>query len=195
MLDQLGANPIEKITRTTGYWTLTLLLVTLSVTPLRCVSGWPGIVKDIAQRPYITVGFTAILLLIPPGGHLDRRHDPSSRRETLAAAAPPDLCDRRRAFLVAGQERYRCAGRRCRDSGRTAGVSGNCRGVEAELRSKSGDERKIADHRRIEYQSESAASIGFERKHPPRDFAVAYSPLLSNLSVSGFFLRPGFFFA
>jgi sulfoxide reductase heme-binding subunit YedZ len=99
VLDQLGANPIEKITRTTGYWTLTLLLVTLSATPLRRVLGWiwigrfrrmlglfaffygclhfltylvldqffdwPGIVKDIAKRPYITVGFTAFLLLIP----------------------------------------------------------------------------------------------------------------------------------
>ena len=32
---QLGANPIEKITHTTGDCTLTLLLITLSVTPLR----------------------------------------------------------------------------------------------------------------------------------------------------------------
>lgn len=99
VLDQLGANPIEKITRTTGYWTLTLLLVTLAVTPLRRFFGWSwpgrfrrmlglfaffygclhfltylvldqffdwaGIVKDIAKRPYITVGFTALLLLVP----------------------------------------------------------------------------------------------------------------------------------
>ena len=32
---QLGANPIEKITHTTGDWTLTFLLITLSITPLR----------------------------------------------------------------------------------------------------------------------------------------------------------------
>ena len=31
----LGANPIEKITHTTGDWTLTFLLITLSITPLR----------------------------------------------------------------------------------------------------------------------------------------------------------------
>src|SRR3974390_974473 len=33
--DQLGANPIETITHTTGDWTLTFLLITLSITPLR----------------------------------------------------------------------------------------------------------------------------------------------------------------
>ncbi|BBA36224.1 sulfoxide reductase heme-binding subunit YedZ [Methylocaldum marinum] len=99
VFDRLGANPIEKITHITGYWTLTLLLATLAVTPLRRLSGWPwpgrfrrmlglfaffygclhfltylvldqffdwsGIVKDIGKRPYITVGFTAFLLLIP----------------------------------------------------------------------------------------------------------------------------------
>lgn len=95
----LGANPIEKITRDTGWWTLTLLLLTLTMTPLRRLSGWsgwvrlrrmlglfaffyaclhfstylvldqffdwPAILKDIAKRPYITVGFSAFLLLIP----------------------------------------------------------------------------------------------------------------------------------
>jgi sulfoxide reductase heme-binding subunit YedZ len=95
----LGANPIEYITRSTGWWTLSFLLITLSVTPLRRVSGWnwllrlrrmlglfaffyvslhfttyiwldqffdwQGILKDIAKRPFITVGFTAFVLLIP----------------------------------------------------------------------------------------------------------------------------------
>ncbi len=97
--DGLGANPIEKITRTTGYWTLTFLMITLTATPLRTISGWtwpirwrrmlglfaffyaslhfltylvldqffdwPAIVKDIAKRPYITVGFPAFVMLIP----------------------------------------------------------------------------------------------------------------------------------
>lgn len=36
----LGANPIEAITRTTGLWTLRLLLITLLVTPLRRLTGW-----------------------------------------------------------------------------------------------------------------------------------------------------------
>lgn len=96
---QLGANPIEHITHATGWWTLTFLLLTLAVTPLRRLSGWswwgrlrrmlglyaffyaclhfltylvldqyfdwPAIVKDIAKRPYVTVGFAAFVLLIP----------------------------------------------------------------------------------------------------------------------------------
>lgn len=35
----LGANPIEVITHSTGDWTLTFLLVTLSITPLRKLTG------------------------------------------------------------------------------------------------------------------------------------------------------------
>ena len=95
----LGANPIEFITRSTGTWTLVGLLVTLSVTPLRRLTGraellryrrmlglftffyaslhfvtyiWldqffdpAAIAKDIIKRPFITVGFTAFVLLIP----------------------------------------------------------------------------------------------------------------------------------
>jgi methionine sulfoxide reductase heme-binding subunit len=95
----LGANPIEKITHTTGDWTLRLLLVTLSVTPLRKLLGIPALIKfrrmlglfaffysclhfttyiwldkffnlhemlvDVAKRKFITLGFTAFVLLIP----------------------------------------------------------------------------------------------------------------------------------
>jgi len=43
--DALGANPIEKITHNTGYWTLTFLLITLSATPLRRLSGWQWLVR------------------------------------------------------------------------------------------------------------------------------------------------------
>jgi sulfoxide reductase heme-binding subunit YedZ len=42
---QLGANPVDVITRATGRWTLTFLLITLSVTPLRKLSGWPWLVR------------------------------------------------------------------------------------------------------------------------------------------------------
>jgi sulfoxide reductase heme-binding subunit YedZ len=38
--DDLGANPIERITHFTGDWTLRFLLASLSVTPLRRVFGW-----------------------------------------------------------------------------------------------------------------------------------------------------------
>ena len=44
-LDSLGANPIEKITRTTGYWALTFLLISLTITPLRRVSGWNWLMR------------------------------------------------------------------------------------------------------------------------------------------------------
>ncbi len=40
ILDRLGANPVELITRSTGTWTLTFVMVTLAVTPLRRLSGW-----------------------------------------------------------------------------------------------------------------------------------------------------------
>ncbi|CAB3759256.1 protein-methionine-sulfoxide reductase heme-binding subunit MsrQ [Paraburkholderia humisilvae] len=36
---QLGANPIEFITRSTGLWTLVFLCITLSITPLRKLTG------------------------------------------------------------------------------------------------------------------------------------------------------------
>ena len=39
MQDELGANPIEFITRTLGTWTLNFLLITLVVTPLRQLTG------------------------------------------------------------------------------------------------------------------------------------------------------------
>jgi sulfoxide reductase heme-binding subunit YedZ len=96
---RLGANPIETLTHVTGMTTLVLLLVTLSVTPVRRITGWNPVIRlrrplglfafayavchfsiwfvfdmvfnvtwmlqDVAERPYITVGFTAFLILIP----------------------------------------------------------------------------------------------------------------------------------
>ena len=95
----LGANPIEFITRSTGTWTLVGLLLTLSITPLRRLSGQTGLIRyrrmlglfsffyaclhfvtylwldqffdpaaiarDIVKRPFITIGFSAFVLLIP----------------------------------------------------------------------------------------------------------------------------------
>jgi sulfoxide reductase heme-binding subunit YedZ len=95
----LGANPIEVITHSTGDWTLRLILVTLTITPLRRITKQYWLIgvrrmiglfaffygslhfttyiwldkffdlhemfKDIAKRPFITVGFSAFVLLIP----------------------------------------------------------------------------------------------------------------------------------
>jgi methionine sulfoxide reductase heme-binding subunit len=99
LLDQLGANPIEFITRSTGDWTLYFLCLTLAVTPLRHFSKWHWLLRlrrmlglfaffyaclhfttflwfdhffdldemwrDVLKRPFITVGFSAFVLLIP----------------------------------------------------------------------------------------------------------------------------------
>jgi len=44
-LDNLGANPIEKITRSTGYWTLALLLISLTISPLRRFTSWNWLMR------------------------------------------------------------------------------------------------------------------------------------------------------
>ncbi|MGH9567205.1 MAG: sulfite oxidase heme-binding subunit YedZ [Candidatus Angelobacter sp.] len=41
----LGANPVDVITRSTGKWTLTFLLITLAVTPARRLSGMPWLIR------------------------------------------------------------------------------------------------------------------------------------------------------
>lgn len=97
--DALGANPIEFIQRSLGTWTLNFLLITLTVSPLRKLSGWhwllrlrrmlglyafcyallhlfsylwldqffdwQAIARDILKRPFITVGMSAFVLLLP----------------------------------------------------------------------------------------------------------------------------------
>lgn len=97
--DNLGANPVEFITHSTGTWTLVGLMLTLTITPLRKITGWNSllrirrmlglfsffyaclhfityiwldqffdlgaIIHDVYKRPFITVGFSAFILLIP----------------------------------------------------------------------------------------------------------------------------------
>lgn len=43
--DQLGANPIEFITRNTGDWTLYFLCLTLAITPVRRLTSWNWLIK------------------------------------------------------------------------------------------------------------------------------------------------------
>ena len=45
LTDNLGANPIEFITHKTGTFALTFLIVTLSVTPVRRLSGWHEVIR------------------------------------------------------------------------------------------------------------------------------------------------------
>jgi sulfoxide reductase heme-binding subunit YedZ len=97
--DPLVTNPIDVATDTLGNWTLRILLLSLTMTPLRILFGlswpvtlrrllglfafayaalhfsvwlvvdhffdWPTMVADVVKRPYVTVGFTALLLLLP----------------------------------------------------------------------------------------------------------------------------------
>ncbi len=94
----LGANPIEEIQDHFGNWSLRFILLTLTVTPLRRISGWNWLIRfrrmlglftffyvlmhfltwlildqelllaaiseDIVERPFITIGFSAFLILI-----------------------------------------------------------------------------------------------------------------------------------
>lgn len=97
--DQLGANPLDFMTRATGTLTLIFLLISLTITPLRKLTGWnelikhrrmlglfaffyaflhltaylwfdkffavADIAKDVWRRPFILVGMTAFLLMVP----------------------------------------------------------------------------------------------------------------------------------
>lgn len=42
---QLGADPVETLTRSTGTWTLNFLFLTLAVTPLRKLTGWHWLMR------------------------------------------------------------------------------------------------------------------------------------------------------
>jgi len=95
----LGADPVKKLEHECGKTALNFLLLTLSVTPVRTLTGLPQLLRlrrmlglfvffyavvhftvylvldlelnlalvgaDIVKRPYITIGFTALLLLVP----------------------------------------------------------------------------------------------------------------------------------
>jgi sulfoxide reductase heme-binding subunit YedZ len=43
--NQLGANPIEAVTRETGLWALRFLWLTLLITPLRWLTGWNNLLR------------------------------------------------------------------------------------------------------------------------------------------------------
>ena len=60
LTDGLGANPIEKITLVTGKTALTILLVTLAVTPFRRVSRWNPVIQ--LRRPLGLFAFFYVVL-------------------------------------------------------------------------------------------------------------------------------------
>ena len=98
-MDNLTANPIEYITHTTGNTALAFLIITLTITPLRRLTGHNELIRlrrmlglfafsyaclhlstwvvldwffdvasmaaDVVERPFITLGMTTFLLLLP----------------------------------------------------------------------------------------------------------------------------------
>ncbi len=126
----LGADPVKKLEHECGKTALNFLLLTLSVTPVRTLTGLPQLLRlrrmlglfvffyavvhftvylvldlelnfrllgaDIVKRPYITIGFSALLLLL--------------RRA------------RGMAFLLAGEARRARAAAVCGDARAAAGV-------------------------------------------------------------------------
>lgn len=74
--DELGANPIEYITRATGWWTLTFLMFTLAVTPARRLLSLPWLLRlrrmlGLFAFFYATLHFTIYIWL-------DQFFDPGS---------------------------------------------------------------------------------------------------------------------
>jgi sulfoxide reductase heme-binding subunit YedZ len=99
LTEDLGANPVEFITRSTGTWALVFLCLTLAMTPLRLLTNsvawiryrrmlglfsffyaslhfviWLWLdqnfdlvemLKDVLKRPFITMGFISLVLLVP----------------------------------------------------------------------------------------------------------------------------------
>ena len=63
-LDELGANPIEKLELETGRWTLRLLAVTLSITPLRKITGWNGLTRYRRMLGLFTYFYACTHLLV-----------------------------------------------------------------------------------------------------------------------------------
>ncbi|MEX2584252.1 MAG: protein-methionine-sulfoxide reductase heme-binding subunit MsrQ [Gemmatimonadota bacterium] len=51
----LGVEPVETLVRRTGWWALTLLVVTLAVTPVRRLSGWNRLIQ--IRRPVGVIAF------------------------------------------------------------------------------------------------------------------------------------------
>jgi sulfoxide reductase heme-binding subunit YedZ len=116
LTNHLSANPLSDVTNETGVWTLRFVCITLTITPLRRLTGWNDLIRfrrmmglyaffygtlhfttyvvldrfaglvdfpngivswttvrnlatsiagDIYMRPFITIGFTAFVLMVP----------------------------------------------------------------------------------------------------------------------------------
>ena len=60
LIGDLGANPLDRVTDVTGEWGLRFLLLTLAITPLRQLTGWPAVQRF--RRPLGLFAFFYISL-------------------------------------------------------------------------------------------------------------------------------------
>jgi len=91
---ELGANPIETVTHTTGDWALRFLLLTLAITPLRRLSGWNAIVSY--RRTFGLLAFFYASLHLATWVGLDHFFDWQEIREDIV----------KRRFVTAGMTAY-----------------------------------------------------------------------------------------
>jgi sulfoxide reductase heme-binding subunit YedZ len=92
--EQLGANPVDVITRATGKWTLMFLLITLSITPLRKLAGMPWLVRF--RRPLGLFAFFYGTLHLTTYVWLDKFFDTSEMLHDIL----------KRKFITAGMTAF-----------------------------------------------------------------------------------------
>jgi sulfoxide reductase heme-binding subunit YedZ len=92
--DGLGANPVETITHQTGTTGLAFLLITLSVTPLRRLTGWQPVMR--VRRMLGLFAFFYATLHVLTWVVLDQFFDPSAMIEDVV----------KRPFITAGMTTY-----------------------------------------------------------------------------------------
>lgn len=61
--DNLGANPVEFVTRSSGTWTLVMLCVTLAITPLRQLTQWGALIRYRRMLGLFTFFYACLHLL------------------------------------------------------------------------------------------------------------------------------------
>jgi len=67
LTEQLGANPAETLIRATGDWTLRSLCLTLAITPLRMLLGWPELLRFRRLLGLLSFGWACLHLLCYTG--------------------------------------------------------------------------------------------------------------------------------
>jgi sulfoxide reductase heme-binding subunit YedZ len=92
--DALGANPVEKITHQTGTTGLAFLLITLSITPLRRMTGWHELIR--VRRMLGLFAFFYATLHVLTWVVLDQFFDPYAMAKDVI----------KRPFITAGMTTY-----------------------------------------------------------------------------------------